>query len=113
MKTKGFWKDKTGTPALAMGLASILFVVGAVNGRAIAPAVAGVTETCRQPADSICSSLSFINDTLCVIHDPENSLQPFIRALKELKAGKDTVVHIIHLGDSHIQAGYLSGQTMR
>ncbi|MDR0744159.1 MAG: GDSL-type esterase/lipase family protein, partial [Tannerella sp.] len=39
--------------------------------------------------------------------------QPFIRALKELKAGKDTVVHIIHLGDSHIQAGYLSGQTMR
>jgi lysophospholipase L1-like esterase len=120
MRTKGLWKDKTGDIAIALGsLASFLFMVSAGNLRAIentpAPVVAEVNET-NNPSlltDSICSSLSFINDTLCVINDPANSLQPFTNVLKKLKEGKDTVVNIIHLGDSHIQAGYLSGQTMR
>jgi lysophospholipase L1-like esterase len=72
-------------------------------------------ETAKRPplTDSVCCSLPFINDTLCVVNDPAKSLQPFIHGLKALRAGKDTVIHIIHLGDSHIQAGFLSGQTMR
>lgn len=77
--------------------------------------ISGIAETKMLPplTDSIYSSLPFINDTLCIINDTANSLRPFINSLKELRAGKDTVVNIIHLGDSHIQAGYLSGQTMR
>lgn len=64
-------------------------------------------------ADSIQSSLSFINDSLCVIQDPSHSMSTFINELNELLNGKDTVINIVHLGDSHIQAGYLSGRTMR
>lgn len=63
--------------------------------------------------DSIQSSLSFINDSLCLIQDPSHSMSAFIDGLNELLNGKDTVINIIHLGDSHIQAGYLSGRTMR
>ena len=37
----------------------------------------------------------------------------FIKELHGLLNGKDTVINVIHLGDSHIQAGFLSGQTMR
>ena len=40
-------------------------------------------------------------------------LQPFFAGLDSLRAGKDTVLTIVHLGDSHIQAGYYSGQVMR
>lgn len=51
-----------------------------------------------QEVDSILSSLS---------------LQPFFAGLDSLRAGKDTVLTIVHLGDSHIQAGYYSGKVMR
>ncbi len=37
----------------------------------------------------------------------------FFAELEALRAGKDTVVTIVQLGDSHIQAGSLSGQVMR
>lgn len=63
--------------------------------------------------DSIQTSLSFINDSLCFIQDPSGSMSSFIDELNELLNGKDTVINIVHLGDSHIQAGYLSGRTMR
>ena len=63
--------------------------------------------------DSVYSSLSFINDSLCFIKDAGNSMSSFINELNELLNGKDTVINIVHLGDSHIQAGYLSGRTMR
>lgn len=42
-----------------------------------------------------------------------SSLQPFFAGLDSLRAGKDTVLTIVHLGDSHIQAGYFSGKMMR
>ena len=63
--------------------------------------------------DSIKSNIPFIKDSLCFITDPENSMVPFINELTDLLNGKDTVINIIHLGDSHIQAGHLSGRTMR
>lgn len=76
---------------------------------------AGVNGADRQPplTDSIGSSLPFLIDTLCVVSDPERSLQPFVAGLQQLRAGRDTVINIVHLGDSHIQAGFLSGRTMR
>lgn len=41
------------------------------------------------------------------------ALSRFFTGLDSLKAGKDTVLTIVHLGDSHIQAGRYSGKTMR
>jgi lysophospholipase L1-like esterase len=120
MGMKSLWKDKTGKIIVALGsLVTLLFMINAGKLKAVEntdmPVVAEVNETNHLPplTDSIYSSLSFINDTLCIINDLTNSLQPFMNALKELREGKDTVINIIHLGDSHIQAGYLSGQTMR
>lgn len=57
--------------------------------------------------DSIQLSLkdSCIND-YAPLHD-------FFAALDSLRAGKDTVVTIVQLGDSHIQAGHYSGRMMR
>lgn len=40
-------------------------------------------------------------------------LSRFFSGLDSLHAGKDTVLTILHLGDSHIQAGYYSGKMMR
>ena len=37
----------------------------------------------------------------------------FFGELDALRAGKDTVISIVQLGDSHIQAGHFSGQVMR
>lgn len=59
------------------------------------------------------TSLKFINDSLCIISDPSNSMSPFLQELNWLLNGKDTVINIVHLGDSHIQSGYLSGSAMR
>ena len=64
-------------------------------------------------ADDITPSLPFIKDSLCLINDTTNSMSAFINELSDLYNGKDTVINIVHLGDSHIQAGFLSGRTMR
>ena len=63
--------------------------------------------------ENLTSSLSFIQDSLCFINDPDNSLSIFRDELYNLLCGKDTVINVVHLGDSHIQAGFLSGRTMR
>ena len=42
-----------------------------------------------------------------------NPLARFFAGLDSLKAGKDTVITVVHLGDSHIQAGRYSGKVMR
>ncbi len=64
-------------------------------------------------ADRLFSSLSFVNDSICFIQDPSQSMVGFVDELFDLLHGKDSVINIVHLGDSHIQAGYLSGRTMR
>ena len=64
-------------------------------------------------ADRVFSSLPFISDSLCYIKDPSHSMSVFINLLMDLLHGKDTVINVVHLGDSHIQAGHLSGRTMR
>jgi len=68
----------------------------------------------RRPLiDSICPLIDFAVDSLCSIIDSTNSLDMFLNELDKLLAGKDTVVNIVHLGDSHVQAGFYSGQVMR
>lgn len=42
-----------------------------------------------------------------------SALESFFSGLDSLQAGKDTVLTIVHLGDSHIQAGFYSGKMMR
>jgi lysophospholipase L1-like esterase len=63
--------------------------------------------------DTVRSGLKFVIDSLCKVDDPRNSLDAFFSELDRLSRGADTVVSIVHIGDSHIQAGYLSGRTMR
>jgi len=72
-----------------------------------------VTVSTLPDPENLRSSLSFIQDSLCFIKDPANSLSVFRNELHDLLSGKDTVINVVHLGDSHIQAGYLSGRTMR
>lgn len=62
------------------------------------------------PVAGLTSTLA--SDTLCNISDNQ-LLNYFFSELEALKQGKDTVITIVQLGDSHIQAGYFSGQLMR
>lgn len=45
-----------------------------------------------------------------VIVDSTGSLTPFMEKLEELRRGGGGTVSILHVGDSHIQAGYLTGR---
>ncbi len=63
--------------------------------------------------DDLRSNLSFVVDSLCRITDPARSLDSFLEELNQLMAGKDTTIQIVHLGDSHVQAGFYSGEAMR
>lgn len=63
--------------------------------------------------DSVCSNIPFFLDSLCYIADESHSLDIFTDELDMLLQGKDTVVKILHIGDSHIQAGFYTGQVMR
>lgn len=63
--------------------------------------------------DTVCSRIPFLVDSLCCVTDESHSLAVFLEELAQLLQGKDTVVNILHIGDSHIQAGFYSGQVMR
>lgn len=53
-------------------------------------------------------------DTLLLPSDSTGMpLTHFFAGLDSLKSGKDTVITVVHLGDSHIQAGRYSGKVMR
>ena len=122
MKTKGLLKDKR--KAIITTLCGFTFFICIIcSGKVKAtsrpaynnPAEIDTLLTCRilPIADSIVSSLSFIKDSLCIIKDSEMSISAVTNELIDLFNGKDTVINIVHLGDSHIQAGFLSGRTMR
>lgn len=42
-----------------------------------------------------------------------SALLPFWEELDSLRSGKDTILTIVHLGDSHVQAGHYTGKLMR
>ena len=65
------------------------------------------------PQERLSTGLPFAVDSLCMVSDPAHSLDAFFAGLDSLSAGRDTVITIVHLGDSHIQAGYYSGSAMR
>lgn len=55
-------------------------------------------------------SYSFIKNKINVIGNNE-TLEPFYTRLNELREGAHGVVSILHIGDSHVQADYLTGMT--
>ena len=59
------------------------------------------------------SSVSFVTDSSNLIVDDKLSLSVIYDMLDSLRMGKDTILTIVHLGDSHLQAGYNSGRIMR
>lgn len=54
-----------------------------------------------------------VGKELLLLPDSCEAWNRFFDDLDSLRAGKDTVLNIVHLGDSHIQAGHLSGRVMR
>ncbi len=57
--------------------------------------------------------INFSVDSLNRIIDKDSTMTPIYDLLNQLLENKDTTISIIHLGDSHIQAGYYGGRTMR
>lgn len=66
-----------------------------------------------KPADTLKADLSFAVASQLIIKDETNHLEPVFNILRALESGKDTTLTIVHLGDSHVQAGHLSGRIMR
>jgi lysophospholipase L1-like esterase len=52
---------------------------------------------------------SFVNQQANFIHYKEQ-LSPFFEKLKRIKNGSKETVHILHIGDSHLQSGNLSNE---
>jgi lysophospholipase L1-like esterase len=52
---------------------------------------------------------SFVNEQANYIHYSEQ-LSPFFEKLKQLKNGEINRLHILHIGDSHLQAGHLPAE---
>ncbi len=48
-----------------------------------------------------------------MLYDPNDTMRPFWAQLDSLKDEHHQVVTVVHLGDSHIQAGFYSGTVMR
>lgn len=58
----------------------------------------------------------FIKESLNVFHDEKSSLDSIYEILYQLKVNPDSVkrpLSVVHIGDSHIQAGCLTGVVMR
>ncbi|MGL5891716.1 MAG: hypothetical protein ACRC3B_17625, partial [Bacteroidia bacterium] len=62
-----------------------------------------------QTIDQMLAAYPFIRRDLNVIRNDSTALAGFYEKLWELKQGKRKSVSILHIGDSHIQADFLSG----
>ena len=79
--------------------------------------------TPKNDADpNVCADLAsdtrnteLVRDSINTIRDPHHTLDPFFAKLKHLHGAEDSTdgpirtVSILHLGDSHIQGGYMTG----
>ncbi|MDR1676305.1 MAG: GDSL-type esterase/lipase family protein [Tannerella sp.] len=113
--SKGRKHFRAGAALLAAGLAGWLGSPATLPERTAAE-TPGTERTLAPRAaltDSVDLRLPFAVDSLCRVNDPSRSLDGFLDGLEQLLAGRDTVVRIVHLGDSHVQAGFYSGQVMR
>lgn len=70
-------------------------------------------DSMMKPADTLKLDLPFAVESQLVIKDETNHLEPVLELLQDLESGKDTTLTIVHLGDSHVQAGHFSGRMMR
>lgn len=91
-----------GAAGQAPGQDTAIFVAGEVKPRLL-----------PMPVELVRSTLPFAIDSLCRVEDPKHTLDRFFSELEMLRQGKDTVISVVQLGDSHIQCGYLSGRVMR
>jgi len=110
---KNLWVNKK--KKLIMSISGSAILLSIMSAKLASSAVnnnAGI-QTFIALDDEVHAALPFVKDSLCRIDDPTFSLAQFVCELKELHEGKDTVVNIVHLGDSHIQSGFLSGNVMR
>ncbi|MDR0757097.1 MAG: GDSL-type esterase/lipase family protein [Tannerella sp.] len=117
MKWKKYWTDYLTGIAIAVPVV-LAAAVDSNYGAVSAKEYEEVREAERMypraaPVDSVCPLIDFAVDSLCCIADPQRSLDAFLGELETLLSGKDTVVNVVHLGDSHVQAGFYSGQVMR
>ncbi|MDR1601286.1 MAG: GDSL-type esterase/lipase family protein [Tannerella sp.] len=116
MKWKKYWTDRlTGiviaAPIVAAALIDSFFsVVFAKDSEDVREAERMYPRAAL--VDSVSLRIDFAVDSLCRITDPSHSLDAFMDELEALLSGKDTVVNVVHLGDSHVQAGFYSGQVM-
>lgn len=65
---------------------------------------------------AIDSKYSFVKESLNEIHDQKASLDSIYELFYQLKVNPDSIkspVSVVHIGDSHIQAGFLTGAIMR
>ena len=90
----------------------VLMAVSAVGAKGKLAGPRGAREQGGLDTIPLPSRIYSIGKEVDSIQSP-SSLQPFFAGLDSLRAGKDTVLTIVHLGDSHIQAGYYSGKVMR
>ncbi|MDR1455558.1 MAG: GDSL-type esterase/lipase family protein [Tannerella sp.] len=106
---------RTGMALLAVGLAGWFGNLSSLPEETVAerPVAAWTLSLRAGLTDSVNLQLPFAVDSLCRVTDPARSLDGFLYELDQLLTGKDTVVRIVHLGDSHVQAGFYSGQVMR
>lgn len=91
-----------------MGLANSLIIglsvlAAAVSGSSVPASGLAGSDTLTIPSNPF-PGFAVENDSLV---NP-GALSRFYAALDSLEAGCDTVINVIHLGDSHIQAGYMS-----
>lgn len=56
----------------------------------------------------ICDTLPFINcqDNIIVVHD--SKINTLIQKFRNLNSQRNSLINIVHIGDSHLQAGFLS-----
>ena len=67
-------------------------------------------------ADSICHTYlrpelrALVDSAANVIADSVGTLMPLMEKLRELQCGGEETVSILHIGDSHVQAGFFTGR---
>lgn len=103
--------------ALMPGAAGGLETTGPATAQGMFSAPVSIDSLRRRPLSSLPPArYGLTNGRDSLIGPGENGpgcLASFFEGLDALAAGKDTVLTIVHLGDSHIQAGHYSGRTMR